>query len=158
MQYTIVLWYVTPKQYFGAFFWLKNTHTSHAKIKFQGIPCFTTCYPLENWMSKFRKNKRKQDKFQIIDIKSIQKNDNIMCKSPAKGVLIEWSHNVIFSGQTQKSELEKLGVGQITEVFVSNSWSLVACKTGAMRVIILFLGLNAIPPYKIDFKVEDHKI
>ena len=45
-----------------------------------------------------------------------------MCKSPAKGVLFEWSHNVIFSGQTQKSELEKLGVGQITEVFVSNSW------------------------------------
>lgn len=81
-----------------------------------------------------------------------------MCKSPAKGLLFEWSHNVIFSGQTQKSELEKLGVGQITEVFVSNSWNLVACKTGAMRVIILFLGLNAIPPYKIDFKVDDHKI
>ena len=37
-----------------------------------------------------------------------------MCKSPAKGVLFEWSHNVIFSRQTQKSELEKLGAGQIT--------------------------------------------
>lgn len=57
-----------------------------------------------------------------------------------------------------KVRTRKVRCGQITEVFVSNSWNLVACKTGAMRVIILFLGLNAIPPYKIDFKVEDHKI
>ena len=64
-----------------------------------------------------------------------------MCKSPAKGVLFEWSHNVFFSGQTQKSELEKLGVGQITQLFISNSWNLVACKTIAMQAIILFLGL-----------------
>ena len=28
------------------------------------------------------------------------------------------------------SELEKLGVGQITQLFISNSRNLVACKTG----------------------------
>ena len=30
------------------------------------------------------------------------------------------------------SELKKLGVGQITQLFVTNSWNLVACKTGAV--------------------------
>lgn len=63
-----------------------------------------------------------------------------MCKSPAKGVLFEWSHNVIFSGQTQKSELEKLGVGQITEVFVSNSWNLVALQNRCYASDYTILG------------------
>ena len=48
----------------------------------------------------------------MIDIKSIQKND-IMCKSPANGVLFEWSHNMTFSGHAKMSDLEKLGVGLV---------------------------------------------
>lgn len=92
----------------------------------------------------------------MIDIKSIQKN-NIMCKSPANGVLFEWSHNMTFSGHPKMSDLEKLGVGQITQLFVSNSRNLVACKRGIFCIanVNAFLGTNAIPPSKIDSKVGD---
>ena len=122
MQYSIVFWYVTQKQYFGALWWLKNTHTSHARIKLNKN---NNLWKTES--QSLDKNKRKRDNFQIIDIKRIQKN-YIMCKSPAKGVLFEWSHNMISSGGTKMSELKKLG--QITQLFVTNSWNLVACKTG----------------------------
>ena len=82
-----------------------------------------------------------------------------MCKSPAIGVLCEWSRNTIFSGQTKMSELENLGVGQITQLFISNSRNLVACKTGmfcsANNKLCYSWDYNAIPLSKIDSKVED---
>lgn len=55
------------------------------------------------------------------------------------------------------SELEKLGVGQITQLFISNSRNLVACKTGMFCSANgnAILRTNAIPPSKVDFKVED---
>ena len=55
------------------------------------------------------------------------------------------------------SELEKLGVGQITQLFISNSRNLVACKTGMFCSAngYTILRTNAIPPSKVDFKVED---
>lgn len=80
-----------------------------------------------------------------------------MCKSPTKGLLFEWSHNMIFSRQTKMSELKKLGVGQITQLFISNSRNLVACKTGMFCSANsnAILGTNAIWSSKIDSKVGD---
>ena len=51
------------------------------------------------------------------------------------------------------SELEKLGVG----LFISNCRNLVACKTGMFCSANsnAILRTNAIPPSKVDFKVED---